>query len=247
MSKDIKPLLVSWPYEDDQGVTARRVIGQDDRPKIQLRLEMGLLQMEMTGRPDGARPYGSESLLDHCEDAFESHEYSDEEFSLDKADCAALHHESMLYYYRRICCLQIGEFEQAESDAEHNLRIMDVLEKHAEDRQDWEMSERYRAYVIAHRTQARAMRTLKQRGRIPALRHVEEGEGEIRKVLEKHGRLHLDGGSLEFELLKQLRDEIQSENSLTERDLLEIQLREAVNREHFEEAAKLRDRIERLG
>ena len=246
MSKDIRPLLDAWPYEEAENITARKITGSDEKPKVQLRLEMGILQMEFTGRPDGVRPYGHDSLLDCFLDICDRHQFSDDDFSLDRSDCGALHHESMLYYHRRICCLQIGEFEQAEADAEHSLRIMDLLENYAEDRQDWALSEQYRAYVLTHRTQARAMRILKQRGRIPALRHVEEGEGEIRRVLQKHGRPDLVNKTPEFAFLKQLREQIESGTTLTERDRLNIKLREAVSRERFEEAAQLRDMIDQL-
>jgi hypothetical protein len=246
MSKDLRPSLDAWPYDENERVTARKVIGADGKPKIQMRLEMGILQMELTGRPDGERPYGFDSLLDLFEDALERHRFSDEEFSLDRSDCAALHHESMLHEHRRICCLQIGEFQQAESDAEHNLRIMDLLEEYAEDRRDWVSSEQHRAYVISHLTQARAMRVLRERGPIPALRHVEEGEGALRKLLAKYGRPELATRTPEFHFLQELRKQIESGAPLSERDRLEIQLRSAVSTERYEEAARLRDIIEEL-
>lgn len=247
MSKDITPLLRSWPHDGGDAVVARKIIGEDGKPKVQMRLEMGVLQMEMVGRPDGQRPFGFESILEYFQDAAGRFRFSDEEFALDHSDCAALHHESMLYYHRRICCLSIGEFEQAERDAENNLTIMDLLKEYAEDRDDWRVSERHRAFVISHRTQARALRVLKQRGRIPALRHIEEGEGEIRKVLAGYGREDLIGKTPEFQFLANLRDEIRSDASLTERELLEIKLREAVSRERYEVAAQIRDELKLLG
>ena len=86
MSKDLRPSLDAWPYDENERVTARKVIGADGKPKIQMRLEMGILQMELTGRPDGERPYGFDSLLELFEDALERHRFSDEEFSLDRSD-----------------------------------------------------------------------------------------------------------------------------------------------------------------
>ena len=66
MSKDITNLLNEWMYEPDE-VMVRIVPGEDGRSKIQLRVDLGLLQMEMDGRPDGVRPEGCESWLDYYE------------------------------------------------------------------------------------------------------------------------------------------------------------------------------------
>src|SRR5690349_13235608 len=65
MSKDsnIDRLLTDWPYDPDS-VSVRIVKGDDERDVIQMRLDMGVLQLETTGRPDGARPNGSETYFD---------------------------------------------------------------------------------------------------------------------------------------------------------------------------------------
>ena len=72
MSLDITRILSGWPFEPGQ-ITARRVRGEDGRDLIQLRLDLGLLQMEATGRPDGQRPHGYESLLEYHQDRLERH------------------------------------------------------------------------------------------------------------------------------------------------------------------------------
>ncbi len=64
MSKDLTVLLHGWDYNPNE-VTVRRVLGIDGREKIQMRLDLGVLQMEVSGRPDGKRPYGHESLLEY--------------------------------------------------------------------------------------------------------------------------------------------------------------------------------------
>ena len=55
--KHLDDLLKDWPYEFGE-VAAREVIGHDGRELIQLRIDMGVLQMETTGRPDGEEPGG---------------------------------------------------------------------------------------------------------------------------------------------------------------------------------------------
>ena len=47
---DLEHILRAWPYEPGH-ITVRRILGDDDRVKIQMRLDLGVLQMEVTGRP----------------------------------------------------------------------------------------------------------------------------------------------------------------------------------------------------
>jgi hypothetical protein len=61
---DIAHVLESWPHEPGQ-IQARIIEGRDGEPKVQIRLDLGILQMNMTGRPDGLRPFGFESLLEY--------------------------------------------------------------------------------------------------------------------------------------------------------------------------------------
>ena len=63
-SKDIVPLLKGWDYEPGT-INVRKINGLDGRQKLQMRLDLGLLQMELTGRPDGAKPHGFDSLLEY--------------------------------------------------------------------------------------------------------------------------------------------------------------------------------------
>src|SRR3954451_16809316 len=72
-SKDITPVLKGWDYESGT-INVRKINGVDGAPKLQMRLDLGLLQMEMTGRPDGARPHGFDSLLEYFESLLKEHE-----------------------------------------------------------------------------------------------------------------------------------------------------------------------------
>jgi hypothetical protein len=56
-------LLDQWDYKPGQVV--RKFTGKDGTEKIQLRLDLGLLQMNATGRSDGKRPFGCTSWLEH--------------------------------------------------------------------------------------------------------------------------------------------------------------------------------------
>ena len=62
MSLDLNTLLKDWPHEFGS-IKVRKVAGLDGREKLQLRIDLGLLQMEMDGRPDGQRPHNCESYF----------------------------------------------------------------------------------------------------------------------------------------------------------------------------------------
>src|SRR5216110_585605 len=64
MSLDLNTITDNWPYESGT-IKVRRITGLDGREKLQLRVDLGVLQMEMTGRPDGRRPHNCESLLEY--------------------------------------------------------------------------------------------------------------------------------------------------------------------------------------
>ena len=54
LPKDISSMLSGWDFDPDR-VSVRIVTGDDGRDKLQLRLDLGMLQMEFDGRPDGAK------------------------------------------------------------------------------------------------------------------------------------------------------------------------------------------------
>src|SRR5713101_1618474 len=62
MSLDLNTILKDWPHEN-RAIKVRKILGLDGRQKLQLRIDLGVLQMELTGRPDGLRPHGCESIL----------------------------------------------------------------------------------------------------------------------------------------------------------------------------------------
>jgi hypothetical protein len=101
-SKDITPVLRGWDYEPGT-INVRKVSGIDGSPKLQMRQDLGLLQMEMTGRPDGRRPHGYESLLEYFETQLADHRRrngTEEGFHLGRTQCQSLRDEAMMYYWR---------------------------------------------------------------------------------------------------------------------------------------------------
>ena len=65
MNPDISRLLDEWDYTGPDKLIVRKFKGDDGRTRIQMRVDLGILQMEWSNRPDGQRPHGKASLLDH--------------------------------------------------------------------------------------------------------------------------------------------------------------------------------------
>ncbi len=66
MDVDLTKILSQWPFEPGK-INVRLIEGEDGEHKIQVRLDLGILQMELDWRPDGVRPHGFDSLLEYYE------------------------------------------------------------------------------------------------------------------------------------------------------------------------------------
>lgn len=242
MSKDIQPLLSDWPYEPGQ-LCVRKIIGQDGREKIQLRIEMGILQMEMTGRPDGQRPFDHDSLFAYYQTLAQDAETSSDTFQLDSEICMSLQIEALQYYHRRISFLEIGEYDKARQDAERNLALFDFVKAHAEDEEDRLAFENYRPYVIGHRVRAEVLMHLEIEAYDRALEKIDQGITEIQTFFKEFDRIDLVDENEEITFLKDWAEEIRNERPKTASQNLKEQLRDAVAHEDFERAAQLRDQL----
>src|SRR5438552_13261381 len=111
-SKDIMPLLKGWDYEPGT-INVRRIRGADGQPKLQMRVELGLLQMELNGRPDGVKPHGFDSLLDFFESQLKEHESrngTELGFHLTGEQCELLRQEAAMYYQRYLSLFVLEDF-----------------------------------------------------------------------------------------------------------------------------------------
>src|SRR6266403_2673695 len=99
MSLDLNSLLKDWPHETG-AIKVRKIIGLDGREKLQLRIDLGVLQMEVAGRPDGQRPHNCESLLVYYQKRAARAEAKGEDYELTPEECAELQQEGIQYYHR---------------------------------------------------------------------------------------------------------------------------------------------------
>jgi tetratricopeptide (TPR) repeat protein len=211
MSEDISSILKEWDEDPDSG-RIRKIVGLDGDEKIQIRIQFGMLQMEADGRPDGKKPYGKESLLEHyisLLDTYKSEYGTDENFSLDNHDCDRLREESLQYYHRYISLFEIGDYERAERDTARNLRAIDLMKRYAERQDDALDFEKYKPYIIMMNARARAFIQMREENYPKALECVNEAIDSITNFYIEHEISDIQiEKSQEIEVLKSTAKEI---------------------------------------
>jgi hypothetical protein len=255
MSDDLSHILRAWPYVPEQ-ISVRLVRGDDGRDKIQLRIDLGLLQMEMEGRPDGERPEGLESWLEYYEQQQREHDGQHPDgvpFRLGDEACARLWREGVQYYHRYLSCWHLDLYPQCAADTARNLRLFSFVRAHTTDDRARLQFDQWRPYVTMMHARAVAMPLIEAERVGEALEAIEEGIDGIRDFLEEYQQTHRSEECVELTALEQWRDEIlQSKGGLeqappqTAVQMLRRKLEAAIAAEQFEEAARLRDEIRRL-
>ena len=114
---DLTPLLTNWPWAP-QAFQVRELDGEDGCGHLQIRLELGVLQMARTGRPDGTRPHGHTSMLDAIRalgpDAAIAPEIA-----------RALQDEIGQHDTRAMALMALGDLEGVSADARHMIDCVD--------------------------------------------------------------------------------------------------------------------------
>jgi hypothetical protein len=245
-SVDLRRLLQSWPYDPDHD--SRLTRGEDGREILQVRTPLGVEQYELDGRPDGQRPHGTESALDYYQHRLQQarDEGKEAEFDLDPSECGELFNEGTLYYFRYVRLFQLKDWTRTVRDTRRNLKMFDLVHRHARREEDQQFLEKWRPYIIRVCSSAAIMLDLEKSSYESALGLAQEAIREV-EALEK-----VEDETFEFEqersltALRELAAQIQKNRPLTELEKLEQQLRRAVERQDFERAARLRDRIRDL-
>ncbi len=236
--ENIDRILRDWPY-DPHGISVRKKKGDDGREILQMRLDLGLLQLETTGRPDGQQPQGSVTFFDHLR----SRVLTDEEYVMTKDDCDEADREFVQYYHRRICWLALREFQNAVADADHTLGMMDFCKEHSPD-EEWTLShEQYRPFVLFHRTQACALAALSDKGAEAAVEEINKGLDQMKQVFTDYeAEEEFDEDEL-VQRLTELRESLRQHFRVGR--TLQEQLEEAIANEKYELAAEIRDELNR--
>ena len=249
MRRDVDDAIQGWPYDPEPGeVSAREVKARDGRTVIQVRIELGILQMEVGGRPDGARPNGFATYLDYLRyrAAGRGQEAGVKAptWAMSGEHRMAADREFVQFYHRRIAWLALQRYDRALLDADHTLAMMDYVLRHGDDEDYVASHERFRGLVMFHRTQAAAALALERRKPEEAIDVVRDGARKLAAHHEKWSAEHDASETPNPSLVEQLgllEDEIRKNFAVAK--TLREQLDEAVALEDYERAARLRDQI----
>jgi len=243
LSKDITSTLAGWEYDPDENLQVRIVAGDDGRDKIQMRMDLGLMQMELSGRPDGLRPGGFDSALEEYEARAAA---SGEDFTLDSPACAILMREGLQYYHRYLAAFHLQRYDLVGLDTERNLRLFAFVVRHARRQRDKVEFDQYRPYVAMMHTRALALQALTGNDHRAALALIDDGIEAIRSFLRDYNQAEREAECAELGFLLRWRREVERDRPTGPVERLEQQLALAVELEEYEEAARLRDQLQRL-
>jgi len=253
MSHDLSKLLQDWAFQPGQ-INARMVMGDDGEPRVQIRIELGIIQMFADGRPDGERPFGYPTLLDYHEAQLEEGEDPDasptdrtsEKQVLTSDDCRGLREEAAQFYQRYLALLVLEDFDRVVRDTTRNLRVLDLCAAQGQTEEDRTVLEQFRPYITMMRSRALASQALKDNEAKAAIHALDEGLEALRAYFSDSGRPQLFEQSSEVQMLRGMREALVPKLPVSQRSELKARLARAVEQENYELAAILRDELRQL-
>lgn len=242
---DLTDFLRDWPLEVGR-INARKIIGIDDKPKLQVRVDLGVLQMECEGRPDGLRPEGYESQLAlqrHRQQQYQAHAESSSGFILAPEECRVLRDEAMQYYHRYVALFAISEYESVINDTTHILDMYELCRDFGPGAEDRVALEPFRSAAVTMRARAKAEIAVQSGQNREALSALENGLQELRIVFQENGRSPEYEHSNEVTLLRGMREVLVPKLPASQRAELQERIQAAITAENYELAAILRDEL----
>jgi UvrB/UvrC motif-containing protein len=245
MSLDLNTILKDWPHQNGN-VKVRKIAGLDGREKLQLRVDLGVLQMEISGRPDGQRPHNCESLLEYHQRRAVRAAEKGEDYELTPEECAELQQEGIQYYHRYLSLFQINDFTGVVRDTQRNLDLFTFVTEHTDrDELSWSLQQ-FRPYVLMMNTRAKASILLAQGKFGEAMSEIERGRDAIAEFFQHSNFPELVSKSSEIAFLDEWLEEVKAKRPLSKLEIMQREMETAIAKELYERAAELRDAIKLL-
>jgi hypothetical protein len=247
MNLDLNELLGDWGGTGEE-VCARLIEGLNGDQVLQLRVDLGLLQMSLDGRPDGQRYRGLPSVYDF----FIHEEQAGGKFAAQ--DWRELHRELQQYNYRRLALSSLAEETLREGDLESGRlylqrtlrdieRCLEILDKLQEQDEEWEGPLNILIpTLIFNRARLLARLRAAECRYEDAIEQAEHGVAELEAALDEAGfesDQRDDNPAIHY--LVQMAQRLREQHGI--KRTLQEQLRDAIDREDFESAARLRDQL----
>ncbi|HEV2207739.1 MAG TPA: UvrB/UvrC motif-containing protein [Verrucomicrobiae bacterium] len=245
-SVDLRKILENWPYDPENDTRLAR--GEDGREFLQVRTPMGLEQFELDGRPDGARPHGMDSALEYYTQKLAQARAAGKEadFDLGPRECSELFNEGTLYYFRYVRLFQVKDWIRTIRDTARNLQVFDLVHRYGRRDEDRQFLEKWRPYILRVNASAAIMLELQKNAYDSALRLAKEAIDKVQALQEQDDETFQFERDRSITALGELASQIEKNRPLSELQRLEHQLQRAIERQEFERAAQLRDRIRSL-
>lgn len=245
MSLDLNDLLKDWPHEPGQ-IKVRKILGADGKEKLQLRIDLGLIQMEVSGRPDGHEPHDCESLLEYHQQRAERAGKKAEKFELTADEVAELQQEGIQYYHRYISLFQLHDYVGVIRDTRRNLDMFEFVAAHAANEELAWSVEQFTPYVRMMNTRAKGAIAIEREDFLEAVRLIEKGMEKIRAFYAQSGNPEMSDQSPELSFLQEWLEEVRGKQPLTKIEKMQKEMDQAIQNEAYERAAELRDAIKAL-
>ena len=246
MSKDISNLVSGWPCDSNE-VRARWIQADDGTRKLQLRLDLGVFQMEA----DGTKPRGAISLRDFYTETEQRAPGNMLPKKLGLEACSELQQEVMQYYYRIMAFYALGDHEGVVRDSEHNLDLIDIVSEYAvDDEVAWQFMQLY-PYMRMMSARSRTERCMKEK-------HFSEAEAVVKEALKDLESFFVDNYEPENEdgspvppppelaSMRELLAQVDRRRPRSQAETLKEELVRAVELENYEKAAFLRDQLKSI-
>jgi hypothetical protein len=244
---DLETIYRGWHCQGDE-LAARLVRGIDGSDVLQLRVELGLLQMNPDGRPDGADYRGRATVLDHVRTELEA------QATVDPEAWQALRRELNQFNYRRLALTCLVEDAANDDDTElarmqlsrtirdidHCLSILRLAQQEHPPAVSGNLT--LIPTLIFNRARLLArLRSIEQRYD-EAIEEAEAGAEALTHALEGAGfepeQIDEDAG---VDYLRQFARRLREQSGIDR--TLQEQLADAIDDEDFEAAAHLHQRL----
>ena len=250
MNLDLDELLSEWEDCGGEEICARLLRGEDGSEVVQLRVDLGILQMYLDSRPDGTRYRGMPTVYDHFQHERQTGDEPSEE------DWQELHRELQQYNYRRLALSALAEeaFRGGDSergrvflqrtlrDIERCLAILGELQTN-EDEWDGALAVLVPT-LIFNRVRLLTRLRMEEERYEEAIEEVEYGIRELTHALADTGLQDEPGEpNPAVAYLDQMGRRLREQHGITR--TLKERLDDAIEREDFEAAARLRDELRR--
>ncbi|HEX8294731.1 MAG TPA: UvrB/UvrC motif-containing protein [Chthoniobacteraceae bacterium] len=245
MSLDLNDLLRDWPHEPGM-IKVRKILGVDGKEKIQLRIDLGLIQMETKGRPDGQEPHNCDSLLEYQQNRARRKEKKGEVFTLDPEEVGDLQQEGIQYYHRYISLFQLSDYLGVIRDTQRNLDMFAFVSKYAEREELSASVEQFTPYVLMMNTRAKASIEIERENFPAAVGKIEAGMELIRAFYAEMENVEGAANSPELGFLGEWLEEVRAKQPMTKLEKMQREMDKAIAAEAYEKAAELRDAINAL-